>query len=89
VHPIEDDDPVADRHAGRWLLGGESLTGRLLQCFAHVRAHDELVAGGSDDVTEHGARLDRGKLTRVADEHEPGVRPKRLDQPRHERQRNH
>ena len=46
-------------------------------------------SAGPDDVAEDGARLDRGQLPGVADQHEPGLRPHRLHQPRHERERDH
>ena len=65
---------------GHGLAGGgrQPLTGR--------RAHHQAVGGRADDVAEHGAGLDRSQLLGVADEHQPGVGPDRLDQPGHERQ---
>ena len=47
------------------------------------------VAAGPDDVAEHGARLDRGELARVADEDEPRLAPDGFGQPRHQRERDH
>ena len=56
----------------------------------HAVEHDDPVARGRpDDVAEHRAGLDRGELAGVADEHEPRVGPHRLDEPRHQRQRDH
>ncbi|MPM65913.1 hypothetical protein SDC9_112817 [bioreactor metagenome] len=43
----------------------------------------------SPDVGEHRARLHRGELVGVADEQQPGVRPGGLQQPGHQRQRDH
>ena len=46
-------------------------------------------AGGAGEVAEHRAGLDRRELVRVADQHQPGVRAHRLEQPGHQRQRHH
>src|SRR5439155_19384865 len=50
---------------------------------------ERLLAGRPDDVTKHGARLDRGKLPGVAYKNEPGVLADRFDEPGHERERDH
>ena len=42
-----------------------------------------------DQVGQHGARLDGGELTGVADQHQPGVRTDRLEQAGHHRERDH
>ena len=42
-----------------------------------------------DEVGQHGARLHGGELVGVTDQHQPGVGPHRLEQPRHHRQRHH
>jgi len=52
-----------------------------------VQHHDagfDRAAGSRHDVAKHGARLDRRELSGVADEHEPGLGPHRLHEPRHE-----
>ena len=42
-----------------------------------------------DQVGEHRAGLDGGELVGVADQHQPGLRAHRLEQPGHHRQRHH
>jgi hypothetical protein len=42
-----------------------------------------------DQVAEHGARLHGRKLVGVADQDQPGLRPHRLEEPRHHRQGDH
>ena len=54
-----------------------------------VLEHDDALSPGPHDVPEHRAGLDRGQLARVADQHEPRLGPHGLDQPRHQRERDH
>ena len=46
-------------------------------------------AAGPDDVAQHGAGLDRGQLLGVAHQHQPRIGADRLQQSRHQRQRDH
>ena len=72
---------------------GGQLGDRAPKAVAAVEHHDRLGRcprrARPDDVAEHRAGLDRGQLPGVADEHEPGVGAQRLDQPGHQRQRDH
>ena len=89
VDAAEDDDPVADRDAGRRLGRGHRLPRDLGEAGACRLAHQQRVGGRADEVAEHGAGLDRGELLRVADEDQPRVAADRLEQPRHQRERHH
>ena len=42
-----------------------------------------------DQVAEHRAGADGGQLLGIADQHEPGLRPQRLEQPAHHGQLDH
>ena len=80
---------VADGDAGRRVLGGDRLA-RSRRRAPRARAPACAARrGGTDDVAEHGAGLDRRELARVADEDQARVRAHRLDQPGHQRQRHH
>ena len=61
--------------------GGQLLARRRAAC----RPSD----AGPDDVAQDGAGLDRGQLLGVADEDQAGVGADRLDQPGHQRERDH
>ena len=50
---------------------------------------DPPLAQSVHQVRQHRARLYRCELIRVADQHQPGVRPHGLQQPGHHRQRHH
>jgi hypothetical protein len=89
VPAVEHDDPVADRDAGRRIGRVHGDAARGLERAPRLRPDHHPLGGWPDDVAEHGARLDRGKLSRVTDEHEPRLRPERLEQPRHQRQGHH
>jgi hypothetical protein len=90
VDAVEHDDALGDRRARRRLgRVGEGTSERVAGGVAHPGAHPRPRTGGPDDVAEHGAGLDGGQLAGVADEHEAGVGPDRLDEARHERQRDH
>ena len=54
-----------------------------------VLEDDDAVSPGPHDVAEHRPGLDRRQLAGIADEHQPCLRPHRLDQPRHQRERDH
>ncbi len=97
MHPSEHDDPVANP---RWLapggpVGGRRLTGGGLgarggcESRADRRADPRLLGGRADDVGEHDAGLDRGELSRIANEDQAGVASHGLDEPCHQRQRDH
>ena len=68
-----------------------ALMSSLLRKFS-VSGCDRGVRAGAvarDQVAEHRAGADRGELLRVADQHQPGLRPQRLEQPAHHRQLDH
>ena len=79
--------PTATSDAGADALDRRAR--RLLHGSPHARAHARTRGGRADDVAEHGARLDRGELARVADEDQPRLAADGLGQPGHQRERDH
>ena len=89
VHAVEHDDPVSDRRAGGWILGGNLRARCLRDPRAGWRTDPELLRGGADDVAEDDPGLDRAELPRVADEDQSRVGAHGLDEPGHQRERDH
>ena len=76
VHPVEHDDAVADRGAGRRVDRPRPVTSREPGARAR-RVMRRPSRRRADDVAEHRTGLDRGQLVGVADEHQPGARAAR------------
>ena len=71
MHAIEHDDPVADRDTRGRVDGVDGDPARGLQRAPRRRPDHHPLGRRPDDVAEHGARLDRGELPGITDEHEP------------------
>ena len=85
---LEHDDPIAEpvrRPPGVLDLPSR----RARQPPRRAAAEQRTFARGADDVAEHGARLDRRQLARIADQDQPRGAAQGLDQARHQRQRHH
>ena len=89
VDSAEDDDAVADRDVRRGLDRGHRLLRDFGETGAGRLAHVQRVGGWADEVAEHGAGLDRGELSWVADENQPCVVADRLEQAGRHRERHH
>ena len=89
VDRAQHDGAVADRHVGHRSAALHRRSRRLLDGGPHRSAHAWVLRRRADDVAEHGAGLDRGELTRVADEDQPGLAPDGLGQPSHQGERHH
>ena len=85
----EDDDAVSDRAAGGRLGRGHGLLRDLGEARPGGLAHQQPVGGRSDEISKHGACLDRRELPWIADEDQPRVATDRLEQASHQRERHH
>ena len=86
--PEHVEHPVGVSHAERLrerldVLGAPEVLGERLDW--RLRAG----AVALDQVAEHRAGADGGQLLGIADQHEPGLRPQRLEQPAHHGQLDH
>ena len=80
------DAPAASSAASVRVVGGGQVGARRSRASAGSGARPHRPG---HEVGEHRAGVDRGELVGVADQHQPGVRADRLEQPRHHRQRHH
>ena len=90
VDVAQDDDAVTDDRArNRRRRSGDFEPGVRCDVRPHRLGQAERIRGRPDDVAEDRARFDGCQLFRVTHQHDAGTGPDRLEQPRHQRERDH